>query len=372
MRILKYIFLLLVLFAVAVAVFVATQKGDFEIKKTRLINTPRNIAFSYVNDFRNWENWISVDSDMKPEYPIVTAGKGASFSWEGSENDGSVQTVFVKENDSIAQKMEWNGMPGEMYWTFKDSAGKTKVTLRVKGKIGFMPKIYAAMKGGANRIMDNIFDRSLVALDKTLDYEINTYKINVDGIVEKPGNFYLKQTITSTIENMPRNMRIMLGKLTFFFKKNNIPMAGKPFILYNYYDDSKGLTKFSVCVPVREEIFISPGSDISSGKFASFRAVKTTLTGDHSHLKEAWDKTFAYIDVNKITEADADYLELYKVGKEEVKGPSKWVTEIYIPVKEAAVIPTTTITALPVSASQNAPVVPEKPKPEPTEEIQIP
>jgi hypothetical protein len=88
MRILKYIFLLLVLFAVAVAVFVATQKGDFEINKTRLINTPRNIAFTYVNDFRNWENWISVDPDMKPEYPIVTAGKGASFSWEGSETMG--------------------------------------------------------------------------------------------------------------------------------------------------------------------------------------------------------------------------------------------------------------------------------------------
>jgi effector-binding domain-containing protein/uncharacterized protein YndB with AHSA1/START domain len=362
MRILKYIFLLIVLFAVAIAVFVATQKGDFEVTQTRLINTPRNIAFSYVNDFRNWEQWAAFDDEMEPEFPAITSGKGASFSWEGNENDGEVQTIFVKENDSIAQEMEWNGLPAEMYWTFKDSAGKTKVTLKVRGKIGFMPKVYAALEGGANKIMEGIFDKSLAKLDKTLDYEINTYKIKVDGIAGKAGNFYLKQSITSTIDNMPKNMRVMKGNMTYFFKKNNIAMAGKPFVMYDYYDTSKGLTKFSVCIPVAEEIFISPGSDISSGKFSGFKAVKTTLTGDYSHLKEAWDKTFAYIQANHITEADAAYLEVYKVGKEDAKGPSKWVTEIYIPIKEAAV-PVVPIAA-PVSvpaANPNPPAAEPKP-----------
>ncbi len=369
MRILKYIFLLIVLFAVAVSVFVATQKGDFTVTKTRLINTPGNIAFAYVNDFRNWENWLAADPDMKTTYPTVTAGKGASFSWEGSENDGSVQTAFVKENDSIAQKIDWNGLPGEMYWKFSDSAGKTKVTLKVKGKIGFMPKIYAAMKGGANKIMDDIFDKSLAALDKTLDHEINTYNVKVEGIVEKTGNYYLKQTITSSMANLPLNMRVLMDKMRSFFEKNRIPMAGKPFVLYDYFDTSKGLTKFSVCIPVREEVFTSPGSDVTAGKFASFRAVKTTLTGDYSHLKEAWDKTFAYIHANNITEADKAYLELYKVGKEDVKGPSKFVTEIYVPVKEVEVRPAAT--SIKPEVTEQKPDAPTVAKPV-TEDITIP
>lgn len=339
MRILKYIFLLIVLFAVAVSVFVATQKGDYEVMQTKLINTPRGIVFNYVNDYRNWPQWAAFDDGMQAEFPAITAGKGASFAWEGNENDGSVTTVSAKENDSIVQKMDWNGLPADLYWTFKDSAGKTKVTLKVKGKIGFVPKIRAALKGGANRIMEALYDKSLTALDKTLDKEINTYNIKLDGIVGKTGTFYLCQSITSTIGNMPRNQRIMFGKLAHFFKKNKIAMNGKPFVLYNYFDESKNLTKFSVCIPVKEEMFTSPGSDVMGGTLAPFRALKTTLIGDYSHLKEAWNKAFDYIDANKIEEADADYLELYSIGKEDGKGPSQWVTEIYIPIKEAPAAP---------------------------------
>jgi effector-binding domain-containing protein/uncharacterized protein YndB with AHSA1/START domain len=335
MRILKYIFLLIVLLAVGVSVFIATQKGDYEVTITRLINTPRSITYGYVNDYRNWPQWAAFDDEMETRYSAITVGKGASFSWEGSQNDGAVKTIRTKENDSVVQQMDWNGLPAELYWTFKDSAGKTKVTLKVKGKMGFMPKIEATLKGGADRIMEAMYEKSLLKLDKTLDHEINTYKINVEGIVEKTGHFYLYQAITSEIKNLPTNITIMMAKMQRFFKKNNVPAAGKPFVLYDYYDDSKGLAKFSVCIPVRDEVFISPGSDISSGKFASFRAVKTTLIGDYSHLKEAWDKTFAYIDANKMIEADADYMELYNVGKESGKGPSKWVTEIYIPVDAA-------------------------------------
>jgi hypothetical protein len=103
-------------------------------------------------------------------------------------------------------------------------------------------------------------------------------------------------------------------------------------VAYDYFDRAKGLTRFTVCVPVGEEVYIQPGSDLKSGKLAGFHAVRTTLTGDYSHLGEAWDKTFAHIDKNKLIEADSPYLEVYQTGKEQVRSPSKWVTEIYVPV----------------------------------------
>lgn len=372
MRILKYIFLLIVLLAIGISVFIATQKGEYEITVTKIINTPRNITYGYVNDFRNWPQWAAFDEEMEAEFPTVTAGKGASFSWEGNENDGSVKTVSTKENDSIVQKMDWNGLPADLIWKFEPSGTKTKVTLKVKGRIGFMPKINATLKGGPNRIMEAMYEKSIAKLDKTLDYEINTYKINVDGLVDMPAKFYLYQSITSTIDNLPMNIGIMMSKMQRFFKKNNIPMAGKPFVLYNYYDTSKGLTKFAVCIPVREEAHTLPGSDVSAGKFAAFRAVKTTLTGDYSHLQEAWDKTFGYIGDNHITEADADYMELYRVGKEDGKGPSKWVTEIYIPV---SFVPTPSAAkdgAPALSPPAPAPAKPEaKPQEQSTEEFNL-
>ena len=59
MRILKYIILLLILAFVGITVYVATQRGDFEIQKSGIINTTRSTVFEYVNDYKNWETFGS-------------------------------------------------------------------------------------------------------------------------------------------------------------------------------------------------------------------------------------------------------------------------------------------------------------------------
>jgi effector-binding domain-containing protein len=207
--------------------------------------------------------------------------------------------------------------------------------------MGFNFKINSVFQGGADRVIGNMFEKSLANLDKTLDYELKTYSIKVNGIVQKIGGYYLQQTITSKISDVPKNLRIMMSRLVHFFAKNRIVMNGKPFVLYHTYDDAKGITRLSVCVPLKEQIFVSEGSDVSVGKLNSFTAVKTTLKGDYSHLKSAWDKTFAYIDANHLTQSpEGASLELYTKSIREVAYPSQWVTEIYIPIVPKASVPT--------------------------------
>lgn len=343
MRILKYIFLLILLAFVALSVFVATQKGDYDVVRSKVIKSPKSVVFNYVNDYRNWENWGSWkenDAEMKFSYPEKTIGIGGSYSWSGKEGNGNMKTIFVKENDSIAQKMTFDGTPSSVFWTFKDTVGGTKVTWRTKGTMPFMFKVYATIKGGADKIIGDMYEKSLANLDKTLDYEINTYTVNVNGIVTKPGGFYLQRTITSKISNIPKNFKIMLSKLNYFFKKNNIPTNGKPFVIYHTYDVVIGITNFSVCIPIKDEIFTSPGSDIMGGKLEPFEAVKTTLTGDYSHSKEAWDKAAEYIYANNLVRKPAGpSMEVYTIGVEQEKSPSKWVTEIYIAVNPKIAVP---------------------------------
>ena len=50
------------------------------------------------------------------------------------------------------------------------------------------------------------------------------------------GSIYLKQTITTTIANVPRNLRVLIPRMVNFFKKNNLKMYGKPFVIYHNYD----------------------------------------------------------------------------------------------------------------------------------------
>ena len=337
MRILKYIALLILLVLVASTILVATLRPDFNIVRTKIINTPKSSLFNYVNDYKNWADfgsWKQDDPSMTIKYGAVTSGKGASYTWKGNDGNGKMQTISVKDNDSIYQKMDYNGTLSEVFWSFKDTLGKTKVTWRTKGKMSFGFKIYCALQGGIDNIVGTMYERSLTNIDKTLDYEINTYNIQVNGVVQKSVGFYMQKTINSKNENVTSNIQIMITNMVHFFEKNKIIQNGKPFVQYNSFDNNLKTTNFSVGIPIKDEIYTSSGSEILAGNLAPFEAIKTTLTGDYSHINAAKNKTLNYISQNNLTEDKTfPYLEVYVKTKADIKSPSKWITELYIPVK---------------------------------------
>ncbi len=341
MRILKYLFLLLLLSLVTLSVFVATQKGKFTVEKSLVINSPKSAIYNYVNDAKNWKEWNSLaveDSLMQIDYSQNTIGSGSSFSWDGKEGNGDLQTLYVKENDSISQKMNFNGNNATISIHFKDTIGGTKVSWKAKGEMGFMFKVLTSFNGGAKKIFELMFEKSLANLDRKLDYEINTYSIKVDGIVNKTKSHYLAQTFTCEFSKVSKNSGIVFTKITNFCNNNNLTISGKPFVIYHTYDTSKELTKLSICIPIKDSIHISEGSDITSKTLDAFQALKTTLKGDYSHNKKALDKATQYLrEKHLISDAAFSHLEIYTIGKSQINNPSKWVTEIYYPLQQKAV-----------------------------------
>lgn len=366
MRILKYLFLLLLLSFVALSIFVATQKGEFTIEKSKVINSPKSAVFNYVNDTKNWRDWNSLaveDSLINITLSEITIGKGSSLTWEGKQGSGDLQTITVKENDSIVQTMNFNGNAAEVSMRFKDTLGGTKVSWKAHGKMGFMYKVLTVFNGGAGRIIGSMFEKSLNHLDQKLDYEINTYSVKVEGLVNYPETFYLAQTFTSEFSKVSKNAGIVFSKITTFCKKNNVVISGKPFIIYHTYDKIKELTKLSICIPIQDPIFIIEGSDISSKTLPQFQAVKTILTGDYSHNKKALDKTEEYIRSKYLTADTAfSHLEIYTIGKNEINNPSKWTTEFYYPIKQKAV----------AKPAETIPQTTEEMVPQPKNEKEIP
>ena len=234
--------------------------------------------------------------------------------------------------------MNFNNSLSSVYWTFKDTVGGTKVTWRTIGRMDFSMKVYNIFDGGISSIIGSIYEKTLANLDKTLDFEINTFAIKVEGIVKKDSTFYLRQSFTSKIANVTKNSRIVFKKIISFCDQNNIVRNGKPFILYHTYDTTNGLTRLSFCVPIKNRMLTSSGSDILVGELPTFDAVKTNLTGDYSHRKKAIDKSIAFVNANTIDiDVSFAFMEIYKVSKLENKSPSKWITEIYFPIKPKVV-----------------------------------
>ena len=109
MRILKYLFLLLLLALFASTVYVSTLKGDFDVKTTMIIKSPKATLFNYINDYRNWEtfvSWKKEDPKAQFYYPKNTVGHGGSYSWKSADGDGGMKTTALKENEFIRQPFE--------------------------------------------------------------------------------------------------------------------------------------------------------------------------------------------------------------------------------------------------------------------------
>ncbi len=336
MRIFKYIILLALLALFATTVYVATLKSDFETHTSIILKSPRTTLFNYVNDYRNWEtfaSWKKTQPNTQFEYAKNTVGVHGSCSWKGSEQEGNIKTLSVKTSEFMVHKIDYNGAEANGKMTFKDTLGGTKITWDLKGKMSFGYKIYGLLRGGPIHLIEQIQKQSLANLDKTIAYEINTYNIKVAGVVKKTGTFYIKQTINSEISKIPYNLRILIPRMVNFFEKNKLKSNGYPFVIYHTYDVTRGTSKLSVCMPIDKEIFISEGSDMSTGLLYPFQAVKTTLTGDYSHTREAWGKTRAYLTKNHLSEnVGGTQIEVYRKNMMQVANPSKWITDIYIPV----------------------------------------
>lgn len=337
MRILKYLFLLLLLSLVALSIFVATQKGEFYIERSSIINSPRATVFSYVSDSKNWKEWNSwaVEDSLIAitQYKNTSTDKGVQLSWEGNEGNGDIETSVSKLNSSITQKMNFNGNSSEATMDFKDTLKGTKITWKATVKLGFVNKILSTFNGNFVNEISSMFEKSLANLDRKLDYEVNHYTVKLDGVSIKPACFYLEQTFTTEITKLRKNAEIVFNKITKFCKQNKIIISGKPFIIYHNYDTKSPFTKISICVPIKQEIFITEGSEIMSKKLISYPVVKITLTGDYAHAIKALEKANDYIKEKRyIKNTLYSHFEVFVIDKSKTNSPSKWITEIYIPI----------------------------------------
>jgi len=328
---------------VALTIYIATQKGNFTVKSSKVINSPKATVFAYVNDYKNWQkfsSWIASDKEMKLSYSPTTTGNGSTLNWEGGNDIGNIKTLYTKGNDSIVQKMEYNGTSSDVYWSFKDTVGGTKVTWKSVGKMDFMLKVNSFLSGGTQNTLSKVYDKCLANLDKTLDFENTTFDVKIYGIVQKLETFYLRQSFTSKISDITRNANVVFPKILTFCKQNNLPLNGKPFIIYHTYDTINNLTRVSFCIPIKEQIFTSEGSEILAGKLTAFQALKTSLTGNYTYKNKALEKTTEYT-TNKhiLTGSTFSYMEIFTIGKNESLNPSKWLTDMYFPLKPKVIPP---------------------------------
>jgi len=341
MKALKYFFFIILIALIAGCIYVAVQPNSYSFSRSKVIEAPQPVVFNLVNNYKSWPRfspWLEQDKAATLTYNDVPAGKNSSYSWNGEVlGEGSMTTTNVNKYDSINQQINFI-KPFEsnanINWYFEKADNGTKITWQMNGKQDFMTKMYTAFNGSIEDNTAKDFERGLFKLDSISKSDIRKYNVEVNGITEHSGGFYLYNTTATSMVGFKDKMQSMIAELMTFVGKNNINTSGNLFVIYHKWDTENNSVLFSCAVPTNNKV-VTLDENILTGQLEPFKALKTTLTGDYNNLQEAWNKAMAYIEQYNLTQDENGIaIESYLNSPENTPNPANLKTEIFIQLKD--------------------------------------
>jgi hypothetical protein len=167
-------------FVVVVVVFlivVALQPAHYAVTRSATIQAPPDRVFAQVNDFKAWNAWspwAKLDPDCKYTFSDPSAGKGATYAWEGDSNVGSGNMTIIdsKPAEQIDLRLEFiKPFAGicPTQFTFKpEGAGGTRVTWTMTGENNFVAKAMC-MFMNMDKMVGGDFEKGLANIKQIVE-----------------------------------------------------------------------------------------------------------------------------------------------------------------------------------------------------------
>ena len=356
MKAFKYLLLLLLVIIVACAVYFGAQDGKYSVTRSRDIPAPAPVVFEQIDNLSNWENWgpwMDLDPAMEIQYNEKPSGIGAAYQWKSDDpnvGNGRMTTTLVTPNQSVDQEIFFEvpivgESKSDIRWDLEPLENNaTRVSWTMSGENDLLSKVMIALSGeDMESSIGEMLEQGLENLEATTQQVMAAYSVNVDGYSNRPGQYYLYMSTSTTRAGFQNNLAQMYGALSQYVASNNLRTQGMPMAFYEKFDPANDAIIFSAALPTSERIETPLGTNILSGYAPEHRAVKVTLRGNYSHLNEAWDTAMQYVTENNLTQletTDIPPYEIYVTDPGVRPNPADWVTELYIPVA-APVEPTT-------------------------------
>lgn len=175
---LKTIGIILVLAIAGILILAAMRPDTFRLERRVTIKAPPEKIFAILNDFKQWSVWSpweKKDPAMKRNFGAVTAGKGATYTWEGNKDVGQggmeITDADAPNKLTIAlnfiKPFEANNT---VNFTLTPAADGTEVAWSMEGKCNFISKVM----------------QMFVSMDKMVGPDFEAGLANLKAAAEKP------------------------------------------------------------------------------------------------------------------------------------------------------------------------------------------
>lgn len=304
-----------------------------EVSKSVLINAPANAVFEEINDLKRWESWQywnTLDPDMKITYSETTTGKGAFYHWKGPVLDtGTLMLSESVPDKSVSIEMDFGGNPASGYYVLEPEGEATKLILNFNSDAGINPIgrwINIFMKGEIEKSFDHAGEKLKAIAEAKPKF---TYLITEETI---PAISYVGLLHTMSPQDpaaVSAQMAKMYDELETVLKKSKVTVTGYPFALYpSFTEESMDM----ICaLPVAANAKVPARYKIETT--SSSQAIKGVYKGDYNNLMALHLELDRYLQHKGLTMNGAP-MEVYVTDPMAEKDTTKWITEIYYPVKK--------------------------------------
>lgn len=130
-----------------VLVYAATKPDTLRVTRSAVVKAPPDKIFPLINDYKQWAAWSpyeTKDPQMKRTFSSVTAGKGATYAWEGDSNVGAGNMAIIDSVPSSKVEIRLNmvkpiSASNDVTFTLTQQGDGTAVTWAMEGGVSLMP-----------------------------------------------------------------------------------------------------------------------------------------------------------------------------------------------------------------------------------------
>jgi hypothetical protein len=131
-----------------ILIYAATKPDSFRVQRVVLIDAPSDKIHPLIADLKAWPAWSPYekkDPAMKRTYGAVTAGKGATYAWEGNKDVGQGSMEIVESSPrKVLIKLDFL-KPFEAHnmgeFLLEPKGDGTSVTWAIYGPSPYMSKV---------------------------------------------------------------------------------------------------------------------------------------------------------------------------------------------------------------------------------------
>lgn len=144
MKLLKHLFIALVLSATTGLVVALFLPASAHVERSTFIQAPPSTVFALLNDFREfnrWSPWAKLDADTRYTFEGPPTGTGARMTWHSEHpgvGSGSQQIVASSAPRRVEVVLEFGDQdPARAYYDLQALGGGTQVTWGFDSEFGY-------------------------------------------------------------------------------------------------------------------------------------------------------------------------------------------------------------------------------------------